>query len=265
MEISGKSYHWQFDATWLLQQLWTKLLTIVYRLVDFIRWLPLRIFRLVRHLGQGIKALLPRKMHWWESEITEYKLLGVYSWWLEFMFYFLDCFGFSELYETILDFIKFNSRPLRDWELKLAQSVFGNQINYKRVRIDEYAFIGPRQYRFCYVSFYVVNSWGTMQNSLLLHELTHVWQFQHLGAVYIPRALSAQRSAAGYNYGGVSNLSAQLKKGKSFFIFNLEQQADIVADFYRIREGYCPQWGKGSRIDLPIYETYIQQVRGLIN
>ena len=104
-----------------------------------------------------------------------------------------------------------------------------------------------------------------MQNSLLLHELTHVWQFQQLGAVYIPRALAAQRSVAGYNYGGVSNLSAQLSKDKTIFTFNLEQQADIVADYYRIREGYPPQWGKGSRIDLPIYESYIQQVRGNTN
>ena len=262
MEISGKSYHMQFDASWFFRQLLLKLLALCYRLIDVVRLLPLRMFRLSRHILGGLLSLRPRKMYWWESEFSKHRFLAISNWLLELLLYVIDCLGFPELYETIQDFVKFNSRPLQDWEIKLAQSVFGNRINYKRVRIDEYAFLGPRQSRFCYVSFYIVNSWGSMHNSLLLHELTHVWQFQHLGSVYISQALRAQHSLAGYNYGGVSNLLSYLKKGKNFFNFNLEQQGDIVADYYRIREGYKPQWGNGNRSDLSIYETFIRQMRG---
>ena len=116
---------------------------------------PLRIIRLMKHLWVGIKRLRPRRMHWWESEVTSRKLSRLANWWIELMVYFLECFGLGEFYETLMDFTKFNARPLHKWEIELAQMVFGNQINYRRVRIDEYAVLGPRQMRFCYVSFIV--------------------------------------------------------------------------------------------------------------
>lgn len=261
MELSGKSRYLGLKLNWFFRQLRLKILALFFRLIDVFYLLPLRFYRLLKHLWSGVMAFVPQQAHRQRKEIKEYTLLGIINWFTEFVLYFLDCFGFSEFYETIMDGFKFNSRPLHDWEIKLAQSVFGNHINYKRVRIDEYAFIGPRQQRFCYVSFYIINSWGIMRNSLLLHELTHVWQFQHFGAVYISRALTAQHSKAGYNYGGVSNLIAYLKEGKSFFSFNLEQQGDLVADYYRIREGLHPYWGKGTKNDLATYETFIQQMQ----
>ena len=100
-----------------------------------------------------------------------------------------------------------------------------------------------------------------MQNSILLHELTHIWQFQQMGAVYVPRAIKAQFSKMGYNYGGVSALKAYLGKGKSFLSFNLEQQGDIISDYYRIKDGYRPRWGNGDRRDLSIYESFVNQVK----
>ena len=84
-----------------------------------------------------------------------------------------------------------------------------------------------------------------------------------MGAVYIPRALRAQYSNVGYNYGGVSNLRSFLKKGKDLHAFNLEQQADIVADYYLIKDGYKPNWGNGNKKDLPIYEAFINQIRNV--
>ncbi len=261
MEISGKSYHFQLTFNWVLQQLLMKFIALFYRIIDIFKLLPLRIFRVFRHLWIGFKSLRPRRMYWWESEINTKKIYRVLNWWMEFTVYFLECFGVGEFYETLLDFLKFNSRTLKDWEIDLARTVFGDSINYRRVRVDEYSFLGPKQARFCYVSFNLINSWGPMLNSLLLHELTHVWQYQKMGAVYIPRALRAQYSNAGYNYGGVSNLRSVLQKKKNLLSFNLEQQADIVADYYLIRDGYKPNWGKGVKKDLPIYENFIKQLR----
>ena len=99
-----------------------------------------------------------------------------------------------------------------------------------------------------------------MQNSTFIHELTHIWQFEKMGSVYIPRALRAQQSPLGYDYGGVSALKICREKGKSFLSFNFEQQGDIVSDYYRIKNGYQPCWGNASLNDLPVYESFIKQL-----
>ncbi len=250
MTICDKSYHFHFRK--VISLLVFKLKAAFYRLADFVQLLPIRFIRLLRHLWQ-FPMVFQNK-----NEPLAFRFL---NWMIEFSVLFLDLLGFSEGYETLLDFTKFNSRPLHDWEVEMARSVFGDSINYRRVRIDEYALCGPRQYRFAYVSFYTINSWGPMRNSFLLHELTHIWQYEKLGAVYIPRALRAQYSEQGYNYGGVANLRHQLNAGNDIFAFNLEQQGDIVSDYFRIKHGYHPQWGRGSAADLPVYEAFISQLR----
>lgn len=261
MRISGKILYVELDFNKIILLLVTKLIGTVYRLIDIIRLLPIRLYRVIRHLLTGVKAMRPRRLHWWESELNKNVLVAIWLWFTELFIYIIECFGVSEWYETFMDFAKYNTRPLTDWEIKMAKEVFGESINYKRVRVDEHAFCGPKQYKFCYVSFYTINSWGSMRNSLLLHELTHVWQYEQLGGIYIPRALMAQHSQMGYNYGGISALRSCLRKGKDFFAFNFEQQGEIVADYYLIKDGYRPNWGRAQREDLPIYETFIEQLK----
>jgi hypothetical protein len=152
------------------------------RLQHAVRWWPRRWRRLGRHIGHFC----------WSDPF----------WWLESLYLMLDILALPELYETLTDWVKWNSRPLRPDEIALLQPIFGSTIDYDRVRIDERAVLGPPQWRICYVSFYTINAWGSMTPALLIHEMVHVWQFQQLGSVYIPRALRAQRSTAGYNYGG---------------------------------------------------------------
>jgi len=139
----------------------------------------------------------------------------------------------------------------------MAKEIFGNAINYDRIRIDESAYLGPKQQQICYVSFYIINSWGKMQNSILIHELVHVWQYENMGAVYIPRALWAQTTDEGYNYGGLENLVIALSENKTIYDFNLEQQGDIIADYFRVKNGYSPEWGNATVHDLSIYEEII--------
>ncbi|MEM1319503.1 MAG: hypothetical protein AAGG75_04560 [Bacteroidota bacterium] len=258
MEISGKSYHLRFNPKSILPALWHKSLMVVYRFVDYLCCLPQRLWRVVRHLWVGLQGVLSLSL---DSDWRSIWRQRLPMWCLELLIYLLECLGIGELYETLQDWVKFNTRPMYDWEIELARSVFGDSINYRRVRIDEMAVLGPRQKHFYYVSFYIINSWGPMQDSILLHELTHVWQYERMGAVYMPRALKAQFSRYGYNYGGISALKAYLRKGKDFLSFNLEQQGDIVSDYHRLKKGYQPRWGNGSRSDLPIYEAFIQQMR----
>ncbi len=261
MEISGKSFHINLRLENMKSQMWSKFLGIFYRVTDYLRMFPVRVARIFGHFWRGIFYFIPGRHHQNEPNSKTIKRNHIGRWWVELFFLIADVLGTGELYETIMDLVKFNTRPLYDWEIHLAKSVFGDTINYRRVRIDEYSFAGPKQWRFCYVSFYTINSWGSMQNSIFIHEMTHVWQFEKMGSVYIPRALEAQRSVLGYNYGGVEALKNCQEKGKSFLSFNLEQQGDIISDYYRIKDGYKPQWGRASRLDLPIYESFIDEVR----
>lgn len=236
-----------------------KLSAIVFRLFDVFRLLPLRLMRLFSHLRLGFSGkhdLRSRPDPKIQSSLGSRML----AWWGESLVYLLECFGIGEIYETLMDFVKFNTRPLTEAEIELAQTIYGDNIRYKRVRVDEYALIGPRQAQICYVSFFIINNWKGMSESTLIHELMHVWQYEHLGAVYMPRALRAQFSEVGYNYGGVAALKACLLKGQDIRSFNLEQQADIVEDFFRIQKGLNPCWGHGTKQDMPVYQKVLAPV-----
>lgn len=241
-----------------LRTFFRKLLVSGRLLIDLVRLFPLRLVRLVEHTQRGVRAFdrqakrnMGRRRIW--SSIAR--------WWIDGLFLLIDLSGLVNVYELLQEWFKPGVRDLYDWEKELARSVFGDSIRYGRVRIDERAWIGPRQYRICYVSANTINTWGGMNNSLLVHELVHVWQYQHLGLVYIPRSLRAQRSKAGYNYGGATYLTKYKELNKMIFDFNPEQQADIVSDYYRLREGYPPRWGNAGYSDLPVYIYFVEQLR----
>jgi len=224
---------------------------LIIRLLDFFRFFPVRLGRLIRHVSIGIGQL---------PKLNRIHPRQILFWWLEIVFYVLDLIGITEIVEILNDFIKFNSRPLHGWEIDLAKSVYGKSLNYRRIRIDEYAAFGPKQSRICYVFGFTINAWGKMHNSLLIHELTHIWQYQKIGLVYIPRALRAYHSEENYNYGGVPKLDRVRQRQGSIWDFNLEQQGDIIADYYRIKNRHAPNWGNGDVSDLALYEYFVQQL-----
>jgi hypothetical protein len=203
-------------------------------------WWPRRWRRLGRHLLQFC---------WFKGR-----------WWLEFMYLLLDLLAFPEIYETLADWIKWRSRPLSREERALLYPLFGDSLAYDRVRIDERAFVGPPQWRICYVSFYTINAWGPMSPDLLIHEAVHIWQFTQWGSVYIPRALRAQRSEEGYNYGGAPRVSSWARRGARLEDFNPEQQADLVADYWRLSRGLPLQWGPAGPLDSPFYRYFVDQL-----
>jgi len=197
------------------------------------------------------------------NRLTKHLLVFCWSkpgWYLESCYLMLDIIALPEVYESIIDFVKWPTRTLTLDEINLLNPVFGSSIDYKRVRIDERSYIGPRQKKFCYVSFYTINSWGKMNPSLLIHEMVHVWQFQHLGSIYIPKALAAQRSKEGYNYGGATKINYWALNNGQLTDFNLEQQADIIADYWRLKNGQLPHWGPAGPADLPHYDYFSKQL-----
>ena len=73
---------------------------------------------------------------------------------------------------------------------------------------------------------------------LMVHELTHVYQFERIGSKYMFQSLRAQRESENekkyrrYNYGGHPGLKEYKNNEWRFRFFNREQQAKIAQDYY---------------------------------
>jgi hypothetical protein len=247
-------YIWT-GAKWVGQQLWGKLKGIFYRVVGWIKKLPGRLFRLFKHLWAGVKSLKPWSLSWWQS-LAEASTWGDFLKWLgTSAIYILEAAGIGEVYETVTDFLKFNTRPLTSEEIGKARKVFGSAIDYNLVRIDEHALLGPSWTDREYVGFNTINGWGTLDDHTLIHELTHVWQYTQMGAIYMPKAIHAQKSG-GYEYGGIAELRRRQTAGKRFTSFNLEQQGQVLGDYYVDKmNGGLPE------ADMQTYEYFVGQVR----
>ena len=199
----------------------------------------------------------------WRARRRE-RLVGLWRrhlstlWGLEVAFAVLDYLGLCDLYEASASALADGTRPLTTRELALLRPYFGNSIPYELIRIDERAWVGPRTHRICYVSFHTINSWGPMHDHTLIHEVVHVWQYTHRGAAYIPRALYAQTTLEGYDYGGLQALDEAYELED----FNYEQQADIIEDAFRLANGLQAQWvpGRGAEA-LSYYQPYLSELR----
>lgn len=213
----------------------------VWRGYHALYWLPKRLGRLRQHLRRFCPSSL--------------------SWWTDMGWYLFDVVALGEIYETAAALFKWRTRPLSEDEKRELELVYGTSIWYDRIRIDERAWLGPPQLRICYVSFFTINSWGRMSMPLLVHEAAHIWQYQHWGAVYISRALRAQRSREGYNYGGPWRIRQAALSGAWLSDFNPEQQADLLEDYYRLKHQLPLQWGPGGPADLPYYQYFADQLQ----
>ena len=68
----------------------------------------------------------------------------------------------------------------------------------------------------------------------LMHELTHQWQFQHDGLIYLFQAMFLSPTYVYAPRGEPVNIALRdfSNAGKVFRNFNREQQGDIVRDYY---------------------------------
>jgi len=84
------------------------------------------------------------------------------------------------------------------------------------------------------------STFSLVDMSWLMHELTHCWQYQQDGLIYLFQALKVQlqQGSSAYQYGGEEGLVRARQHGMELRDFNREQQADIVRHyFYRLQEG----------------------------
>jgi len=235
----------------------SKLRMTGYRWLLFLQTYPVRLRRIVLLFRQGIAqlrliSLNTKGLLAWVRAVT--------FWWMRLFFATIDLFGIPEIYETLRQFIKFKTRKLTEKEVRIAKTVFADSIDLAAVSVDERAFLGCKRGHLLYVSFHTINAWGTFGPELLVHELVHVWQYEQLGSQYIPLAWQAQSSRNGYDYGGSDALRNFIEEGKPFRSFNLEQQAEIVTDYFKIMKGKKPGWGNAGKSDLPVYLHFVDEI-----
>ncbi len=152
-----------------------------------------------------------------------------------------------------------SGRSLIAPELREAQRVFGDSIAWSRVRLIEdaawprrLAGVGARLRRQPPPAHNAVTLGHQMYFSRrletgddvpaaqrhsdlawLIHELTHVWQYERLGLRVLQEAagLHLRPGVNPYDYGGEAGLTAGPTE-KRLSTFNVEQQADIARDYY---------------------------------
>ncbi len=143
-------------------------------------------------------------------------------------------------------------RPLTAAERDAARTVFSGALRMDGVTISESTVIALGGYaRTIPDHIYFPN--GSFDEPgfvpWLIHELTHVWQYQR-GAPMGNVIVSAFRGH--YDYGGEEGLRKAWADGDNFADFGFEQQGDILQHYYeRARAG----------IDTSAFEPFVAQVR----
>ena len=129
------------------------------------------------------------------------------------------------------------ARPLTDAEVALARAVFGDAIDYGRVRMvrRKWAFFQPvntvmaprgaihfHPRAACYCDDFAADT--LTAQGLFVHEMTHVWQHQR--GIFLPLA---RHPFCRYSYA--------IKPGQPFSRYGIEQQAELVRHAFLLRAG----------------------------
>ncbi len=137
------------------------------------------------------------------------------------------------------------NRSMTEYEIRQARRVFKDAITYNDVTIAEGSIsakigsVGGYARTVGNTIYFPAGSTRSM--ALMIHELTHVWQYQTTGWTYAPKALWAQ-VVEGYSYTPEGQTPEQAlidarADGKTLTDFNKEQQGDILADYFRRLQG----------------------------
>ena len=146
----------------------------------------------------------------------------------------LEVVGLAEAWDIASEILLPWQRGMTSTEIEVARSVYGDSIPWDRVRFDEYSLVVAAPLTRTHTIGYVINSWGDIDDRTMIHELTHVWQYVTDGLIYLPK-VAPDALGENYEYGGVADLRAKMAAGKGFDDYNLEQQGEIVADYFMLR------------------------------
>ena len=161
-------------------------------------------------------------------------------------------------------------RNLNDDEIKYIVRTFDRSIDYSKIRITRGNILSAGSSKTIGNTIHLADIWGsaifqqdgtslTEQGLILLvHEVTHVWQWQNGGFAYAPDALIAMLSAwltTGDRDNAYSWREAD-RKGQPWASWNPEQQAQAVEDYNRAIQIFASD-SKGERGRVAIETTLV--------
>lgn len=244
--------------------------------VNLVRDFPARSGRLLNTLLVGGKALLfapvfvgqaLRRGLLYQALRRAARQAGV---WLHLLLVQLfDLLGGPEICQFVMH-LGMHTTPLTAAEQTAVRPLFGPQnLRYQDVRIAQGGilhFIFRHNGGLAFATWYTIHlpvkkgaeretAVSSRQNlPLLVHELTHVFQYHHVGSRYLGEAIyflvTTKRNC--YQYGGPTNLQTCHHQGKRFGHFNREQQAQIIQDYFTQSR---------QNQDVSAYQPYLTQLR----
>lgn len=122
-----------------------------------------------------------------------------------------------------------NPRPLTPEERKVAQPIFLESINYDVIRIVTTTVAAAPTTLGNHIR---ILPGYQIPNATLVHELTHIWQFQTKGNGYVSSSLVSQTCAVIATGDRNNAYEYKVIPGQSINRYNAEQQAMIVEDFF---------------------------------
>lgn len=152
-----------------------------------------------------------------------------------------------------------NKRNMTEPEKAEAGIVFGSSLNFEEVQLAEAPIMSVGGFartlpNMIYLPPGTLSDPLSVYMPLLIHELTHVWQYQH-GVTVTTTLFHALFST--YDYGDEAGLVAAKSQGKKLKDFNTEQQGDICRDYYNIKKGL-----KTPINGTTAWDPYIAEVQG---
>lgn len=240
--------------------------------LNLVRDFPARSGRLARTLFQGGRGLLLGPIIFWRAVQHQALLpemrhavrqIGI---WLHLLLVQLfDLAGGPEICQFVMH-LGMHTTPLTAAELTEARALFGsNNLRYRDIRLAEGGILNLI-FRYngglAFATWYTIHlpyQRGTAVSSrhnlpLLIHELTHVYQYHHVGSRYLGEAIyylvTTKRDC--YQYGGQTGLYSCWQHGKWFRQFNREQQAQIIQDYFTKLH---------AKQDVTAYLPYVSQLQ----
>lgn len=225
--------------------------------LNLVRDFPARSGRLAMTLFTGSKAVLLMPLFIWRAVRQQTVATQSRRWarqlgiWLHLLLVQLfDLVGGPEICQFVMH-LGMHTSPLTPAEYTTVQPIFGpNNLRYRDVRVAQGGILNLI-FRYngglAFATWYTIHlpsvgngvggsgSRNGRQNlPLLVHELTHLFQYHHVGSRYLGEAVyylvTTQRDC--YKYGGAFGLQSCWQQGKKFHQFNREQQAKIIQDYF---------------------------------
>lgn len=255
---------------------WLTAVWLAERVRDVGLW-PLNLFRdgpkRLRRLGHTILAGWREVIHFKSAfqEARQQQNLRVYGYESAqkcvfglhlLLAHLFDLVGGPEIAQFFLHLFTF-TKPLTDHEITQMQTVLAPaSLRYEDIRVAEgglYDWLFRLNGGLAFATWHTVNfprngRYTRANLPILVHELSHVYQYEQVGSRYLGEAIYQlwQLKQACYQYGGVLGLQQANQVGQSYATFNREQQAQIVQDFYT-------RQSQGK--DVSVYEPLMAQCR----